>query len=119
MKYYLLLLSLVVFLIPFNRKVQLISDTAPYITKQESKKQHERENMKRDFTYFSCFLKLTASNCDNNPQPEKRVGTIKKEGNSTNVFFLVRVSFSDIAEVHFLCALRNRALHSASFSSLV
>lgn len=42
--------------------------------------------MKRDFTSLSYFLKLTASNCDNNPQPEGRVGTIKKEGNSTNGF---------------------------------
>lgn len=77
---------LVVFLIPSNRKVQLISDTAPYITKQESKKQLEKKNMKRDFTSLSYFLKLTVSNCDNNPKPERRVGTIKKEGNSTNGF---------------------------------
>lgn len=42
MKYYLLLLSLVVFLIPPNRKVQLISDTVLYITKQESKKNSMR-----------------------------------------------------------------------------
>lgn len=86
MKYYLLLLSLVVFFIPSNRTVQLISDTAPYITEQESKKHHERENMKRDFTSLSYFLKLTASSCDNNPQPERRVGTLRKEGNSTNGF---------------------------------